>query len=148
MERSVKNNSLRNTRHIDFSCCNPHYCSRVVQRSKVEQLTDLRFSIAAHQGRFLEIFAPVHYTVAHSINFFNRADYPVYTVSQTGEHFTDSSVVLKNFADFGYFLFTGRLVGQNGGIHPDTFNQAFSQNGLIRHIIQLVFQRGTAGVNY
>ncbi|MNG19048.1 hypothetical protein D3C84_1031670 [compost metagenome] len=84
MECSVKNNNLRHAGHVHFSCRNPHHCSRIVQRCKVEQLADLGLGIGINECGSLEEFAPVNHTVSNSVDLIDGGDYPVLLVGQTG----------------------------------------------------------------
>ncbi|MNI17859.1 hypothetical protein D3C73_712480 [compost metagenome] len=109
-----------------------------MQRCKIEQLADLGLRIGINQCGSLEKFAAVNYAVSNSIDLVDRRDHTVLLVSQTGQHFADRCIVFKNFADFRNFLLPGRLMVQNGGIHPDALYQTFGKYGFIGHIVQLV----------
>ncbi|MNV44160.1 hypothetical protein D3C71_1359090 [compost metagenome] len=143
VECSIEYNNLRYTWHIYFRSRNPHHCCWVMQWCKVKQLTNFRFCVSIHKCGGFEELATMHYAVTYSINFFNRFNYTMLFVCKTSKDFADRSIMFQNFAYFCHFRFPSRFMIQNGGIHSNTFNQTFSQNRFIGHVIQLIFQRRT-----
>jgi hypothetical protein len=88
----------------------------------------------------------MHDTVPNGINFIDAGDYPMFGVGESIQHHLDSDGMILNVGGHWHFGFACRLMIQYRTLDADTFHQSFGQYAFIRHIEQLVLERGAAAI--
>ena len=97
-----------------------------------------------------EEFAAVRHAVTDGLDLVERPDDAVRRIGQRVEYQADAGRVVGNGAVQLEILSSDGFVGEDAVAESDAFDQAFGQQraaGLL-HVDHLVFDRGTAAVEY
>ena len=150
MERGVEDRHLRRTGQHLLDRENAFQIGGVVQRRDLEQRADLPLHIFVDDAALGEEFAAVRHAVTDGFDLVERPDDAVRRIGQRVEYQADAGRVVGNGAVQLEILSSDGFVGEDAVAESDAFDQAFGQQraaGLL-HVDHLVFDRGTAAVEY
>ena len=126
---------------------NPHQVRRIVQRPKVRSLFNRRNHIIIDQGGFGQLRAAMQDSVADRFNLVQALQDTCLRIDQGIKDHLDRFTVGRHRSFRNLLFAAGRLIDQ-ASVETDTLTQTLRRDLFGIGIDYLVFQRGTAAVNY
>ena len=134
-------------RHNSLTSLNSHQVSRVVQRSKIEALTDYFLNIFVYNDGLAVFGSCMQYTMSYSCDLVSTLNNTVLSILQRIQNQTDSNFMIRHSLLYNVFVFSRYLMSQFGAFNTDSLAETFCYYALIVHIDQLIFQGRASAVD-
>ena len=148
VESCIEYTNLRNIGQNGSNCIYTFQVGRIMKRSQVIASSKSSQHFRSQPYRLAELFASMHHTVTHSVNFIQRLDGSIFRACQSVQDKFHTYGMLWDVLFKHFLLATGQSELQKRVLQTNFFDTTLSDNFFPVHIKQFVFDGRATAVQY